>query len=433
MGDAVDFVVSVAPGTVVGGRYEIRREIARGAMGVVYEAMHETLRSAVALKMLTPAASEWSAGVPRLLREARMLALCRHPHVVAVHDAGTCPAHGPFVALERLEGRSLDSLVVARGGLDPAGVARVGAQLASALAHVHGRGVLHRDLKPANVMITRGGPSGDDARLIDFGVAVSVERAASLEPKLTATDELLGTIEFMAPELLLHEAGPSFASDVYSLGVLLFEALTGQLPFPGRATAIISAHASGLTAPRAADAREGVSPELSDVIAGALARHPEERITLAELERACAQLAARHGATSLVEPPAPVSMAARRQFARVPYNAPIRLVTAAGAIDGRTEDISEGGVLAVVAGECGEGEAVTIRFPLPVSGRVVLGAGVARWIRSQRGRRAVGIAFHTLGAEALAEVRAYVELMSRGAPREGLAKTSWSDRPRVQD
>lgn len=415
----------VTVGSSIDGRYGVKREIARGAMGIVSEAVHETLRASVAIKTLTHAARDWSSGVPRLMREGRLASLSRHPNVVAVQDAGACAVHGPFVVFEMLEGRSLDSLLIARERLDVALVARLGQQLASALAHVHACGVLHRDLKPANVVVTRERPNERElAKLIDFGIAGVAGEPTPEEPKLTAVDELLGTVEFMAPELLLHESGPTFATDVYSFGVLLYECLTGGLPFPGRPAAVITAHAAG-TRPRSPRELVPELPhELDEAILAAIAREPSARIGIGELERVCARLAAQNDAARAAAPGG--TDAARRQFTRAPYSAPVRLVTRGGAVDGRTEDISEGGLLVVVTGECGEGESVTVRFPLPTSGRVVTAAGVARWIKVQRGRRAVGIAFESLAEDAAAEIRAFADIMSRGGVPQGFAKTLWT-------
>lgn len=418
-------VTAAGPSSVIDGRYAIKREIARGAMGVVFEATHLTLRTAVALKTLTPAALDWRSGSPRLLREARVLAACRHPRIVRVQDAGVCPAHGPFLALEMLEGRSLDSYLVARQRLDVTTVARIGEQLCAAVAHVHTLGILHRDIKPSNVLVTRDeGGRGDSLRLIDFGIAGLPEAEDATSAKLTAAGELLGTVEYMAPEVLLHESVASPAADVYALGVLLYECLTGNVPFAGRPTAIISAHATGAAPPPIRESRADVPAPFESAILSALSRDPKARIASAEaLGRMCLDMLDRPGQSlSLLEPAfsSPTAQA-RRQFPRAPYSAPARVVTKGGAVDGRTEDISEGGVLVVVSAECAEGESVTVRFPLPTSGRVLVVEGIARWTKTQRAQRAVGVAFRALAPDAVEDIRAYAEFMTRGGPREGLA------------
>ena len=141
--------------SVVDRRYRVRREIARGGMGVVLEAEHVVLKTPVALKVLTSAALVQPVLHERMHREARALACARHPGVVPIFDAGSCEVHGPYLVLERVEGRTLESFILARQRLDVPSVVAIAVQLGEALAHVHRVGVVHRDVKPANVLVTR--------------------------------------------------------------------------------------------------------------------------------------------------------------------------------------------------------------------------------------------------------------------------------------
>jgi serine/threonine protein kinase len=399
--------------SVVDQRYAIKREVARGAMGVVFEATHLHLGTSVALKTLTPAASESASGGPRLMREARALAMCKHPNVVRVHDAGVCAQHGPYLALEMLEGRSLESFVLARQRLDVATVLRIGEQLCAAVAHVHASGIVHRDIKPANVIVTRDERGqGDSVRLIDFGLARMLDEQSEEGPKLTTRGELLGTIEYMAPEQVLQTEVGTALSDVYALGVVLYEALAGCVPFSGGPMALATAHAIGAEAPPLVGLRPDVPLVLAEAIASALVRDPAHRTGSAyTLGRACAALVRdTSGSLDLLAPRRGVSNPdARRVFTRTPYAAPARVTTETGMVDGRTEDISEGGLLVVAAVDCAEGDTVTVRFPLPASGRMVDLVGVARWIKSQRTQRAIGIAFRAVDVETLEEIRAHAE------------------------
>ncbi|MBI2923103.1 MAG: protein kinase [Planctomycetes bacterium] len=211
------------------GRYLLRRELGRGGMGVVFEALDRELGRTVALKMLVAPGQELDrTSAERLLREARSAARLKHPGIVTIHDAGVTEGRHYFT-MDLIEGLGLDELL--RPGQEPPLRDRVDlvAQVAEALGCAHAHGIVHRDVKPANVLVDRGGR----AHLTDFGLARDEETTA--DESLTATGALLGTPHFMSPEQASRtgrHAGP--ASDVFSAGVLLYRALTGQLPFPGR-------------------------------------------------------------------------------------------------------------------------------------------------------------------------------------------------------
>jgi len=203
------------------GKYELRGEIGRGAMGVVLRAWDRELRREVAIKLL-PATSETDAdAVERFLREARTAASLRHPGIVAIHDLGTADGI-PYFAMELVKGRTLREVLQA----DPPIAERVRLlrDVARAVAHAHDQRVIHRDLKPSNVLVDEAGRP----RVTDFGLAKCLDDPT----RLTTTGDVLGTPRYMAPEQIEGErgkAGP--ATDVYALGVMLYEALTGGPPF----------------------------------------------------------------------------------------------------------------------------------------------------------------------------------------------------------
>ena len=211
-----------APSTI--GRYEVLREIGRGAMGIVYEARDPVLDRTVALKVIQPAAEaeELQAYEERFLTEARIAAALQHPGIVVVHDVGRDSATGAlFIALELLRGETLADL--ARDGpVDWPVVMRIVAQVARALDHAHRNGVVHRDIKPANVIVL---PSGE-AKVTDFGIA----RLESARQRLTSTGEFIGTPLYTAPEQARVEDVDGRA-DVFSLASVAYTLLTGRPPF----------------------------------------------------------------------------------------------------------------------------------------------------------------------------------------------------------
>ncbi len=269
--------MELTPGTRL-GPYEIQAAIGAGGMGEVYLAYDTRLNRRVALKSL----SGPSVGTPearaRLLREARTAAQLTHPNIAAIHDvldAAPCPC----IVMEYVQGETL-SAKIARGPLPPAEAVSIGVQLAGALAQAHAAGVVHRDLKPANVQVT---PDGT-AKILDFGLARSRDLedpgvAATASARAVAQSQagkLTGTPAYMAPEQLMGKpATPQ--SDVYALGVLLFEALSGRRPFDATdfvdlALAIVSGPTPAL---RTGDT--GVPPDLSGIVARAMARKPADR------------------------------------------------------------------------------------------------------------------------------------------------------------
>jgi hypothetical protein len=217
-----------APPPAAIGRYQIVREIGRGAMGIVYEARDSSLMRPVALKTLSLAAAIPEEGraqfEKRFYQEARAAAGLQHPCIVVVYEIGTDPATAiPYMALEYLRGRTLDRVVAEDGRLPWTEALRLVGRLADALQHAHAQGVVHRDMKPANVMVLASG----EPKIMDFGVA---KLEAS---QLTAQGQIFGSPSYMAPEQAL-DARTDSRCDIFSLGSLLHEMLTGERAFPGR-------------------------------------------------------------------------------------------------------------------------------------------------------------------------------------------------------
>ncbi|MCA9596660.1 MAG: protein kinase [Myxococcales bacterium] len=233
-----------SPGDVVGGKYRIVRLIGDGGMGAVYEARHELLGTNVALKFLHSELSKRPGLASRFLQEARVSARIQSPHVTRVTDVDQTPDGSPFLVMELLTGESLQQLLDRRVKLPKDQAIDFALQILSGLEAAHALGVVHRDLKPDNVFITpsTGGPL---LKLLDFGIA-KLREANEYQKGLTRPGAIMGTPEYMAPEQLYSADRVDHRADLYSLGVMLYEMLTGERPAYGDdAAAIVSQVAAG--------------------------------------------------------------------------------------------------------------------------------------------------------------------------------------------
>src|SRR5450432_2555755 len=207
-------------GQVFSNRYHIEREIAHGGMAEVYLARDESLDRLVALKALFPEYAREPSFVERFRREAQAAANLNHPNIVAIYDWGQ-ESGTYFIVMEYVEGRSLRDLIRSEGALDPGQAADITAEIASALAFAHRSGVVHRDVKPGNVLLTKSGT----VKVTDFGIA-----RAGTSDGLTQTGSVMGTATYFSPEQA-QGLPVDGRSDVYALGVVLYEMVTGVAPF----------------------------------------------------------------------------------------------------------------------------------------------------------------------------------------------------------
>ena len=256
------------------GQYEIYGIAGRGGMGVVYRARQRRLERDVALKVISSEIADGSDFRARFARESRLAASIDHPHVVSVYDAGEDDGE-LYLAMQWIEGADLRSLIDESGELPPRRAVTIATQIADALDAAHAKGLLHRDVKPGNILIRRVG-GHDHAYLTDFGVA----RPSEGDLSLTKTGQVLGTAGYLAPEQIRGEPGDG-RSDVYALGCVLFEMLTGEQPFHAKnEMALRWAHASG---PRPHPSER--LPELGDrfdgVVMQAMAIDPNQRFASA--------------------------------------------------------------------------------------------------------------------------------------------------------
>ena len=255
-----------APGQVVAGRYEIIDLLGSGGMGVVYRARDRELDEVVALKALRPDGTTADPhAVERFRRELRLARRVSHPNVVRTHDIGEASGYR-FITMEHVEGRSLADVLERAGRLPAAVTVAIAKQLSRALASVHALGIIHRDLKPQNVLLT---PLGE-VKLTDFGVAELV--AARPAP----ADRGIGTPPYMAPEQLLGES-LDCRVDIYALGVLLYECLTGRLPFDAATPAALVARALDGGPRPPGEIAPATPPHLSHLVLRALAPRREDR------------------------------------------------------------------------------------------------------------------------------------------------------------
>src|SRR5215813_3037909 len=214
-------------GEVLDGKYEILRPLARGGMGAVYIARRLPLGDLVAVKHLLPSRDS-DANRQRLLREARAAARIRHPCVVQILDYGRLKDRGPYLVMEYVEGITLEELVDREGKLAPVRALELLSEICSAVEAAHRRGVLHRDLKARNILVGTSDDGRELVKVVDFGIAHLL--SPQEDSKITAAHEWTGTLACSAPEQVLG-AQVSAASDVFSLGVLLYQMVTGQMPF----------------------------------------------------------------------------------------------------------------------------------------------------------------------------------------------------------
>jgi serine/threonine protein kinase len=423
--DNVGEVSEPLVGAIVDTRYELRRVIARGGMGLVFEAHHKFTRRSVALKLL-PNGLRWqSEAQGRLLREAHALTTARHPGFVEVLDAGVCDEHGPYLVLEMLEGRTLDGILAARRRLTLEDTVQLGRQVCDAVAHANARGVIHRDIKPSNVFVAINELGLETVKIIDLGVAAVAEgHLAQHDQKLTTAHEVIGTPEYMAPEQLWGQEIDA-RTDVYAIGMTLFECLTGEVPYTGSYPEVLVRVSNATDPPRVRDKRADVPAAVATVIENALEKDAGARFqTAAELGRALTassgfapyglSLLSRSSeetvastdkgdddserAIKLVrkktrqEPqPAPPR---RRHFVRAPYVTPVLVKPPTGSeIDARSEEISEEGMLVVAPLSLPLGTQIKLRFASPTTGEMLVVAASVRWTREGRGRTATGVEF----------------------------------------
>ncbi|WP_437754509.1 serine/threonine-protein kinase [Sorangium sp. So ce1389] len=288
-------MLSLEAGSVVGGKYRLERPLAGGAMGFLWVARHLQLDVEVAIKFMMPQHADSPVARARFEREAKASAQLRTPNVVHVYDYGL-EGDTPYLAMELLEGEDLAAYLKRCGRLPPAETLGIISQVCKALRRAHEVGLIHRDLKPANIFLARQGE--EIVKILDFGVAKST--GTGLVADATKTGTLIGSPHYMSPEQVRRSKTIDYRSDLWSLGVIIFQCITGQLPFPGEELGDVLVEICTGDIPVPSQLAPDLWPELDQFLERALKREPAERFQSAsELARAFASAVQR---TPLPEP-----------------------------------------------------------------------------------------------------------------------------------
>ena len=339
---------------LVAGRYRLRELLGTGGMADVYDAVDERLERPVAVKVLRPDMAAREDVRLRFESEARSAARLIHPNVVSVFDWGEDDDGAlPYLVMERLPGETLADRMQASDALDTTWVLRVAGDVLLALGAAHTAGLVHRDVKPANVLLAADGC----AKVADFGIAKSLEVAAAAD--LTSTNQVIGTPAYVAPERILGQpASPQ--SDLYAVGVLLYEALAGRKPFAGDTPVAMAYAIQHETPAPLAELRPDLSKPVVDAVERAMDRDPARRFDTAAAMASALNV---HGDTTVV----PVSSSDATVLSVAPPVGATQLLPVTDAVP----------VADLVDASASPGTAVGRRAPFDGRRRLVIGAGVA--------------------------------------------------------
>ena len=301
-----------APHPLIGqsvGKYKITRVIGVGGMGSVFEAQHDTLNQRVAIKVMHPKLMADQDSVRRFLNEAKTTSLVHHVGLVRVFDYGQLADNSAYMMMEFLEGESLRARLARVEKLGVADALRVTRQIAAALAAAHDKNVVHRDLKPENVLMVPDPetPSGERAKVLDFGIAKVMEPENGQVLK-TTTGAIIGTPTYMSPEQCRGIGQTSDRSDVYSLGCMLYQMLSGRPPFQGDGSGDLIAKHIVEKPQQLRELVPNVGPEIETLVHNMLEKKPEQRPSMRQVLQSLEQLgqlstASGAGAVVIVPPP----------------------------------------------------------------------------------------------------------------------------------
>jgi eukaryotic-like serine/threonine-protein kinase len=260
--------------SLLDNRYRIVDLLGMGGMGTVYKAEHVVLNKTCAIKLVHPQRFDQES-LQRFKLEAKATSMLQHPNIVGIHDYGVNEGFLPYIVMEYLEGKSLEFTIQENGPLAPQRFLNIFQQVCDGLSHAHKHGVIHRDLKPANIFICVENGQSDRVNIVDFGIAKLIPQQEGQEiTRITLTGEVIGSPLYMSPEQC--SGGILDArSDIYSLGIMMHEVLTGQCVFDGTPTQVMRAQI--LEAPELRVYRMRLSEDMKDIILKCLKKDPAER------------------------------------------------------------------------------------------------------------------------------------------------------------
>jgi len=265
-------------GSYFAEKYLIDSEIGRGGMSVVYKARHELMDRTVAIKMLQGQLVNDQNSILRFHQEAKAASCLTHPNVITVYDSGTAPNGQPYLVMDYLVGDSLSDLIRRDNHLEVTRTLTIFIQACEALEHAHQKGVLHRDLKASNIMLIEHEGKADIVKVVDFGIAKLMSNSGKQSQNLTQTGEIFGSPIYMSPEQCLGHVLDK-RSDIYSMGVMLYETLTGRPPLMGDTIIDTMQMHVQIPAPKFREVRPDllIPPEVERVIDRALQKNPDDR------------------------------------------------------------------------------------------------------------------------------------------------------------
>ncbi len=269
-------------GDVLLGKYRVERVLGKGGMGMVLAVRHLTLGELFAVKVMLPEMLTNPLAVRRFLREAQASARLRGEHVARVHDVGTFENGVPYMVLEYLEGSDLDRLLVSRGVLSVGEAAGYVFQVCEALVEAHGQGIVHRDLKPPNLFLTRRPNGSPCIKVLDFGISKDVSEADKNSPKLTQTGSVMGSPQYMSPEQMVDSKNVDARCDIWAMGIILYELVTGTMPFHAETMPEIVAKVLSTQPLPPSQVRAGVTPAFDAVVARCIEKNRNNRFQSAQ-------------------------------------------------------------------------------------------------------------------------------------------------------
>lgn len=277
-------IEAMQAGVVIGGRYKVEKLLGRGGFGAVYKCQHVSTLQDCVLKVLKPDLAEDETQVKRFFNEARASSKLSHPNTVRVYDFGQTDTGLLYIAMELLSGVELSGVLQKEGKIDPVRAMQIGAQVLKSLAEAHQAGLVHRDLKPDNIFLCKVHGEDDFVKVIDFGIAKPMDQAA--DAGLTRTGFTVGTPKYMSPEQVLNKPLDG-RSDLYALGVILYQAIAGEVPLQGASSMeTLMAHLQQDPAPLQSKLTATLPAGLNDAVMRALRKQPWDRFVDAEDMRA---------------------------------------------------------------------------------------------------------------------------------------------------